>query len=84
MRETRRETRWQREEGDRELLSSRLADLAMADARTAMHRSAPDDCRIARSWVRFSLPDAETLRADAVYEIYTNTAVAREELPKGG
>lgn len=84
VRETARETRAVREAGDRELLSSRLIALAMADARAALTSEGPQSFEIARSWIRFTQPSAEILRASAVCEIYMNAAVTREVLKQGG
>ncbi|MBR1560515.1 MAG: sporulation protein YqfD [Clostridia bacterium] len=79
-----RETELVREEGDRELLSSRLVALAMADARARLTAFGPVQYKIARSWVRYTQPTADTLRASAVCEIYTNAAAPYEALRQGG
>ena len=81
---TARETKLVTERGDRELLSSRLVALAMADVRSRLALEGPLNYKIARSWVRYTQPGEDILRANAVCEIYTNTAVPWEELRQGG
>ena len=81
---TARETRLVTERGDRELLSSRLVALAMADVRCRLALEGPLNYKIARSWIRYTQPGEDILRANAVCEIYTNTAVPWEELRQGG
>ena len=75
---------WNGERGDRELLSSRLVALAMADVRCRLALEGPLNYKIARSWIRYTQPGEDILRANAVCEIYTNTAVPWEELRQGG
>lgn len=81
---TARETQLIQETGDRELLSSRLVALAMADARARLTADGPKQYKIARSWIRYTQPGGDTLRACAICEIYTNAAVPLEELRQGG
>lgn len=73
---TRRETRSVMEDGDRALLTGRLAALAMADARTRLTEDGPRRFEITRCWVSFE-PKGDALRASAVCEILTNAAAAR-------
>lgn len=79
-----RETRMVVERGDRELLSSRLVALAIADARTALTQRGPERYKLARSWIRYTQREDDILRANVVCEIYTNTAVPWEALHQGG
>lgn len=84
VRETRRETLETQVERDREQLAGQLATLSMADAAATLNMEGPSDYEIAQSWINFDQPDSRTLRASAVYEIYTNTAVTRDVLLQGG
>lgn len=81
---TARETKRVMERGDRELLSSRLVALAMADARAKLTTEGPLKYKVARSWINYTQPESDLLRANAVCEIYTNTAVPWEALRQGG
>lgn len=81
---TARETRATVEAGDRALLEARLSALAMADARAALTRTGPGQIEILRTWVRFTRPDDDTLRAGAVCEILTDAAAAGQPPPQGG
>ena len=81
---TRREVRLIPQEGDRALLTRRLAALALADARAALALDGPDQYEITRCWVRFTRPDEDTLRACAVCEILTDAATPGEAPPQGG
>lgn len=80
---TARETRLVMERGDRELLSSRLVALAMADAQAKLTTSGPLKYKVARSWINYTEPGDDLLRANAVCEIYTNAAVPWEALREG-
>ena len=82
----RRRTLWETRQVDRpadpEELAQRLASLAMADARSALAASGPDEYKIARGWTRLSHPDGDTLRAAAVVEITMNAAIPRKGIPE--
>ena len=80
---TARETRLVMERGDRELLSSRLVALAMADVQAKLTIEGPLKYRVARSWINYIQAEGDLLRANAVCEIYTNTAVPWEALREG-
>lgn len=73
-RTTRRETLVKTTEINRETLADRLCALSIADARLNLSLYGPVDYEIARSWIYFDTPDANTLTARAVYEIYTDDA----------
>ena len=77
---TARETRLVMERGDRELLSTRLVALAMADAQAKLTTEGPQKYRVARSWINYTQPEDDILSASAICEIYTNAAVPWEAL----
>lgn len=81
---TRRATRTERVEVDRDRLRARLAALAMADARSKLSADGPKKYEIARCWTREESITGDTLRICAVCEITTNTAVTIETLRQGG
>lgn len=77
---TSKETKLVMERGDRELLSTRLVALAMADAQAKLTTDGPREYKVARSWIYYTEHGGDVLRANAVCEIYTNTAVPQEAL----
>ena len=79
-----REARIVQEPLDRAILATQLEALARADARAALDGAELTDYEIARDWTRIDEPAPGQLRVRAIYEIRTNTAVAREDIPKGG
>lgn len=83
-----RETRWEAEETmkarDRDALEEQLAALALADAAAHLTEEGPDEYEIVQSWIDFDQPDGNTLRASAVYEIYTDAAATWDVLLQGG
>ena len=84
VRQTRRELRSVVERGDRELLSTRLTALSMADARAALWAEGPREYGVVRSWIRYTQADGDALKASAVLEITMNAAETRKDDPKGG
>ena len=80
---TARETQAVYETGDKALLSARLTALSMADARAALTREAGRPFEITESWIRFSQPESNILRAEAVCEITMDAAATREEILGG-
>lgn len=80
---TARETQAVYETGDKALLSERLTALSMADARASLTREAGRPFEITESWIRFSQPESNKLRAEAVCEINMDAAAAREEILGG-
>lgn len=83
-RTTRQETLMKTVEINREALADRLCALSMADARLNLSLYGPGDYEIARSWIYFDTPDANTLTACAVYEIYTDAAATSGAPIQGG
>lgn len=84
VRETRFETKESIQTVDRELLAERLIALSMADAATQLSLYGPERFEIVRSWINFDETQGSTLRATAVYEIYTDAAATRDALLQGG
>ena len=86
--QVRRVTAWETElvleQGDKELLSQRLVALATADMNARLNAVGTKRYRLAKSWIRYTQPSEDILRANAVCEIYIDTAVPWEALRQGG
>ena len=84
VRETRYETTETLRPENKESLADRLIALSMADAAIQIAQRGPNNYEIARSWINFEQPNGSTLRATAIYEIYTDAAITRDALLQGG
>lgn len=84
VRETRYETTKTLRPENKESLADRLIALSMADAAIQIAQRGPNNYEIARSWINFEQPNGSTLRATAIYEIYTDAAITRDALLQGG